>query len=74
MAEFTGAVPLSGQGGTTLFWIGSQKPASLQAAQRVAMSLTGLDYLRKMGIPLLRGRFFTPEDTTKSPCIMVVRR
>ena len=25
-----------------------------------------------MGIPLLRGRFFTPEDTTKSPCVMVI--
>jgi predicted permease len=25
-----------------------------------------------MGIPLLRGRFFTLEDSTKSPCVMVV--
>jgi putative ABC transport system permease protein len=25
-----------------------------------------------MGIPLLRGRFFTLEDTTKSPCVMVI--
>src|SRR4029077_10054925 len=25
-----------------------------------------------MGITLLRGRFFTPEDTTKSPCVMVI--
>jgi len=54
------------------FWIGSQKPASLQAAPRVAMSLTGPDYLRTMEIPLLRGRFFTPGDTTKSPCVMVI--
>jgi putative ABC transport system permease protein len=36
------------------------------------MFLTGPDYLRTMGIPLLRGRFFTPEDTTKSPCVMVI--
>jgi predicted permease len=71
-AEFTGAVPLSGQGGTMPFWIGSQKPASLQAAPRVAMSLTGPDYLRTMEIPLLRGRFFAPEDTLKSPCVMVI--
>jgi predicted permease len=71
-AEFTGAVPLSGQGGSMPFWIGWQKPASLQAAPRVAMSLTGPDYLRTMEIPLLRGRFFTPEDTTKSPCVMVI--
>ncbi len=71
-AEFTGVVPLSGQGGTMPFWIGSHKPASLQAAPRVVMFLTGPEYLRTMGIPLLRGRFFTPEDTTKSPCVIVI--
>src|SRR5207253_9608521 len=54
------------------FWIGSQKPASLQGAPRLVMFLTGPDYLRAMGIPLLRGRFFNPEDTTKSPCVMVI--
>ena len=71
-ADFSGVVPLSGQGWTMPFWIGSQKPASLQAAPRLVMFLTGPDYLRTMGIPLLRGRFFTPEDTTKSPCVMVI--
>ncbi|MGB6900918.1 MAG: ABC transporter permease, partial [Candidatus Acidiferrum sp.] len=71
-ADFTDTVPLSGQGGTMPFWIGSQEPASLQGAPRLAMFLTGPDYLRTMGIPLLRGRFFTPEDTTDSPCVMVL--
>jgi predicted permease len=71
-ADFTDTVPLSGQGGTMPFWIGSQKPASLQGAPRLAMFLTGPDYLRTMGIALLRGRFFTSEDTTKSPCVMVI--
>jgi predicted permease len=71
-ADFTDTVPLSGQGGTMPFWIGSQKPASLQGAPRLAMFLTGPDYLRTMGITLLRGRFFTSEDTTKSPCVMVI--
>jgi predicted permease len=54
------------------FWIGSQKPASLQGAPRLVMFLTGPDYLRTMGIPLLRGRFFSPQDTTNSPCVMVI--
>jgi predicted permease len=71
-ADFTAVVPLSGQGWTMPFWIGSQKPASLQAAPRLVLFLTGPDYLRTMGIPLLRGRFLTPEDTTKSPCVMVI--
>jgi predicted permease len=71
-ADFTDVVPLSGQGGTMPFWLNSQKPASLQAAPRLTGFLTGPDYLRTMGIPLLRGRFFTLEDTTKSPCVMVI--
>ena len=36
------------------------------------MSLTGPDYLRTMGIPLLRGRFFTLDDIIQSPCVMVI--
>jgi predicted permease len=71
-ADFTDAVPLSGQGGTMPFWVGSQKPSSLQGATRVVGFLTGPDYLRTMKIPLLRGRFFTPEDTTESPCVVAI--
>jgi predicted permease len=71
-ADFTGIVPLSRQGGTMPFWLNSQKPASLQGAPRVVMFLTGPDYLRTMGIPLLQGRFFTPEDTAESPCVVVI--
>src|SRR6266576_1197865 len=51
-ADFTGSVPLNG-GWIMPFWIGSQKPASLQGAPRLVMFLTGPDYLRTMGIPLL---------------------
>ena len=71
-ADFTDAVPLSGQGGTLPFWVGSQKPASLQGAPRLAMFLTGPEYLRTMRIPLLRGRFLASEDTTKTPCVVVI--
>jgi hypothetical protein len=71
-ADFTDVVPLSSQGYTLPFWIGAQKPASLQAAPRVAGLLTGPDYFKAMGIPLLRGRFFTPQDTTNSPCVFVI--
>ena len=70
--DFTDAVPLSGEGGTMPFWIGSNRPASLQAAPRLSMILAGPDYLRTMGIALRRGRFFTLEDTVESPCVMVI--
>jgi len=71
-ADFTGTVPLTDSVGTMPFWISSQKPASLQGAPRVALYMTGPNYLQTMKIPLLRGRFFTPQDTTKSPCVVVI--
>jgi predicted permease len=70
-ADFTGSVPLNG-GWTMPFWIGAQKPVSVQGAPRLVMFLTGPEYLRTMGIPLLRGRFFSSQDTINSPCVMVI--
>ena len=71
-ADYTDLVPLSGRDADMPFWIGSQKPASLQDAPRLLGFLTGPDYFRTMGIPLLRGRLFGAEDTTKSPCVVII--
>jgi predicted permease len=71
-ADFADVVPLTRQGGTMPFWIGAQKPASLQAAPRLVGFLAGPDYFQTMGIPLLRGRLFTAEDTITSPCVVVI--
>jgi predicted permease len=71
-ADFTTAVPLTGQGGYLPFWLDSQKPESLQGAPRLQAFLTGPDYFRTMGIPLLQGRFLTGRDTTNSPCVAVI--
>jgi putative ABC transport system permease protein len=35
-------------------------------------SMTYGDYFRAMGIPLLDGRYFTPEDRTGAPLVMIV--
>jgi predicted permease len=71
-ADLTRAVPLTGLVGSLPFWINSQKPVSVQGAPRVAMYVTGPDYLRTMGISLLRGRFFTLEDAANSPCVVAI--
>jgi predicted permease len=71
-ADFTTAVPLSGQGGYLPFWLDSQKPESLQAAPRTGWFLTGPDYVRAMGLRIIQGRFLSADDTTKSPCVAVI--
>jgi putative ABC transport system permease protein len=71
-ADFTTSVPLNDQTDTIPFWIDSHKPAALQSAPRTLWFLTGPDYLRTMQIPLLQGRFFTPEDTINTPCVVAI--
>lgn len=71
-ADFTDLVPLTGEDSDMPFWIGSQKPASIQDAPRLLGWLTGPDYFRTMGIPLLRGRLFSTDDTPKTPCVVLI--
>ena len=71
-ADFTNLVPLTPNDDDAPFWIDANRPASLQNAPRVLMFLTGPDYIRTMGIPLLRGRAFTAEDTTATPCATII--
>jgi predicted permease len=71
-AEFTTAVPLTGQGGYLPFWLDSRKPGSLQGAPRLQPFLTGPNYLRVMGIPLLQGRFLGDNDTIKTSCVTAI--
>jgi predicted permease len=71
-ADFTYIVPLKSRDNVAPFWIGSQLPAVVRAAPRMMVFDTGPDYLRAMSIPLLRGRFFTEDDTTKSPCVAAI--
>jgi len=47
--DFTYIVPLVGEDNVAPFWIGSQKPAVVQAAPRMMVFDTGPDYLRAMG-------------------------
>jgi predicted permease len=73
-ADFTTAVPLSGQDGYLPFWLDSYKPESLQSAPRLQPFLTGPDYLHTMGMQLLQGRFLGRDDTARTPCVAVIDR
>lgn len=71
-ADSTLDVPLNGGDNTAPFWIGARKPEEVRAAPRMMVFNTGPDYLRAMGIPLLRGRFFTEHDDTSIPCVAAI--
>ncbi len=71
-ADLTNIVPLSGAANGGPFWIGTAQPASLQEVPHALYFWTGPDYLKTMGIPLLRGRFFTPDDRIGSGKVVVI--
>ena len=71
-ADLTTQVPLSHSLNDVPFWVGSQRPASVAEAPRAVGCITGPDYLRVMGIPLLRGRFISEADTANSPLVAVI--
>lgn len=71
-ADLTTLVPLSHSSNAGPFWIGNVKPNYVSEAPRALYYETGPDYLRAMRLPLLKGRFFTPEDTTNSEPVIVI--
>ena len=64
--------PLSGDD-EQLFWLdGQPKPDNENEMNWAIDYIVEPDYLKAMGIPLLRGRFFTPQDNEHSPLVVVV--
>jgi predicted permease len=72
VSQTWGAVPLSSDD-EQLFWLeGQTKPASENDMNWAIDYIVEPDYLKAMGIPLQRGRFFTPQDDEHSPLVVVV--
>ncbi len=72
VSQTWGAVPLSSDD-EQLFWLeGQAKPANENDMNWAIDYIVEPDYLKAMGIPLLRGRFFTVQDNQHSPLVVVV--
>jgi len=67
-----GAVPLSSDD-EDLFWMeGQPKPQATHDMNWAIAYVVQEDYLKLMGIPLLRGRFFTEQDNEHAAHVVVV--
>ncbi len=71
-ASATTLLPLSQADNSLPFWLGSKPPASVAEAPRALSYSVGPGYLKVMGIPLLRGRFFTLRDNNRSAPVIVI--
>jgi predicted permease len=72
VSQTWGAIPF-GSDDEQLFWLeGQAKPANDNDMNWAIDYIVEPDYLRAMGIPLQRGRFFTSQDNENSPVVVVV--
>ena len=72
VSQTSGAMPLQYED-DQLFWLeGQPKPANDNDMNWTIDYIVGPDYLKVMGIPLQKGRFFTAQDDEHSPLSVVV--
>jgi predicted permease len=72
VSQSWGALPLSGDD-EQLFWLeGQPKPANKNDMNWAIDYIVEPGYLKALGIPLLRGRFFSAQDNEHTPLVVVV--
>jgi putative ABC transport system permease protein len=71
-AAVTLLVPLSGDSDEMPFWTSAQPPSSTAQMPVALTYFTTPGYLHTMGIPLLRGRYFTEQDSETSREVVVI--
>jgi putative ABC transport system permease protein len=67
-------LPLTTQGLSFSFSLEGQPPMPASGLPQAAFRVISQDYFRAMGIPLLRGRSFTPQDTADAQAVVVINR
>ena len=68
---FSNGIPLGGAADTSFAIVGRPKPEVGKQPQTM-LYITSPDYLQAMGIRLVKGRFFTAQDTQQSPRVAVI--
>jgi predicted permease len=72
VSQVWGALPFSFDDENLFLLEGQPKPANENDMNWAIDYIVEPDYLRAMGIPLQRGRFFTDQDNERSPLVVVV--
>jgi len=69
----TGSLPMTGNDDESLFWLENEpRPTNKNDMHWALNYVVEPDYLKIMGIRLLRGRFFTTSDNQPAPAVAVV--
>jgi predicted permease len=72
VAVLLGNLPLTGDSDIEFWREDRRRPDRLSDAPDALWYAVTPDYLRVMGIPLLHGRFLTPQDTETAPIVAVI--
>jgi predicted permease len=68
-----GSLPMTGSDDEVLFWLENEpKPTNTNDMRWALDYIVQPDYLKIMGIPLVRGRFFTEADNNRAPDVAVI--
>ena len=67
-------LPLTIQGMNFIFSLEGQPPMTSASLPAAAFRVVSNDYFRAIGIPLLRGRSFTSQDTADTQAVVVINR
>jgi putative ABC transport system permease protein len=71
-AGFTTYLPLSGSDNGWSFFIEGRPPLPVGVYNMAKYRPVSPGYFETMGIPLIKGRWFTPADTAETPWVMVI--